>query len=48
MQGCISAVLDKVVSRLEAIVSRKPFSQLGGLALERDLRALVRREEGVM
>ncbi len=41
-QACVSAVLDKLASRLEALLARKTFTQLGGLALERDMRSLVR------
>ena len=33
-------VLDKVVSRLEAVLSQKRFSQLGGMQLEKDVRLL--------
>ena len=42
LQGVLHAVLDKVVSRLETLLSRKSFNQLGGLQLDRDIRALVR------
>ncbi|KAG2447879.1 hypothetical protein HYH02_007335 [Chlamydomonas schloesseri] len=34
------ALLDKLAARLEALLLRKPFSQLGGLALDRDVRLL--------
>lgn len=40
-QGVLHAVLDKVVSRVETLISRKSFNQLGGLQLDRDIRALV-------
>ncbi|GFH19034.1 uncharacterized protein HaLaN_15921, partial [Haematococcus lacustris] len=41
LQGVVHGVLDKVVARLEALLSRKAFSQLGGLQLDRDTRTLV-------
>lgn len=34
-------LLDKMVARLEAVIARKQFSQLGGLQLERDARLLL-------
>ncbi|KXZ41619.1 hypothetical protein GPECTOR_358g126 [Gonium pectorale] len=34
-------LLDKVSARLEGLLLRKPFNQLGGLALDRDVRLLV-------
>ena len=37
----------QVVSRLEAILARKPFNQLGGLQLDRDTRLMVRGGGGV-
>ncbi|KAL6746871.1 component of oligomeric golgi complex 4 [Haematococcus lacustris] len=40
-EGMVHGVLDKVVARLEALLSRKAFSQLGGLQLDRDTRTLV-------
>lgn len=43
--GCYDSLvhlaLDKVVSRLEAALAQKRFTQLGGLQLERDVRTLV-------
>ena len=39
-EGGLHLLLDKLVARLEALLGRKPFSQLGGLQLERDARAL--------
>jgi hypothetical protein len=35
------ATIDKIVMRMEATVSQKRFTQLGGLQLERDVRGLV-------
>jgi hypothetical protein len=35
------ALLDKLLTRLEALLGRKQFSQLGGLQLERDARLLL-------
>lgn len=40
---CVQAVVDKVAVRLEALLARKPFTQLGGLQLDKDARQLVRR-----
>ncbi|MEW5307113.1 MAG: hypothetical protein WDW36_009530 [Sanguina aurantia] len=40
-EGLFHLVVDKVVSRLEGILSRKQFNQLGGLQLDRDTRLLV-------
>lgn len=40
-EGLFHSLLDKLLARLEVILSRKPFSQLGGLQLDRDVRALV-------
>uniref|UniRef100_A0A7S0RYR1 Conserved oligomeric Golgi complex subunit 4 n=1 Tax=Chlamydomonas leiostraca TaxID=1034604 RepID=A0A7S0RYR1_9CHLO len=40
-EGVVHGVLDRVVSRLEAVLARKQFNQLGGLQLERDTRTLV-------
>lgn len=40
-QGVVHAVLDKAVVKLEALISRKTFNQLGGLQLDRDVRTLV-------
>jgi hypothetical protein len=44
LQGTLHAVLDKLVARLEALLARKPFTQLGGLQLDRDTRTLVSRQ----
>ena len=40
-QGLLHLLLDKLVARLEALLGRKRFSQLGGLQLERDTRMLL-------
>uniref|UniRef100_A0A7S3RBF0 Conserved oligomeric Golgi complex subunit 4 n=1 Tax=Dunaliella tertiolecta TaxID=3047 RepID=A0A7S3RBF0_DUNTE len=40
-EGVLHSVLDKVVARLETLLARKAFNQLGGLQLDRDIRALV-------
>jgi hypothetical protein len=40
-EGLVHLVLDKVVSRLEATLAQKRFTQLGGLQLEKDVRTLV-------
>jgi hypothetical protein len=40
-EALFHALLDKVLARLEALLGRKAFTQLGGLQLDRDLRALV-------
>eukprot|EP00798_Chlamydomonas_sp_ICE-L_P008858 gene8858-3742_t len=40
-ESLLQIVLDKVLSRLEALMSRKQFNQLGGLQLDRDTRKLV-------
>ena len=37
----VHLVLDKLVARLEAVLSQKRFTQLGGLQLEKDVRLLV-------
>ena len=37
----VGGLLDRLVSRLEAVLAQKRFTQLGGLALERDLRLLL-------
>ncbi|KAL4441200.1 hypothetical protein ABPG77_011437 [Micractinium sp. CCAP 211/92] len=37
----VHLVLDKVVARLEAVLSQKRFTQLGGMQLEKDVRLLV-------
>ena len=37
----VHLALDKVVARLEAVLSQKRYTQLGGLQLEKDLRLLV-------
>ncbi|KAL6780593.1 COG4 [Auxenochlorella protothecoides x Auxenochlorella symbiontica] len=42
-QSVVMRVLDGVLARLEAAVAARRFSQLGGLALERDLRLLAGR-----
>jgi hypothetical protein len=34
-------IVDKLVQRLEVLLSRKQFNQLGGLQLDRDARGLV-------
>lgn len=41
MQGIVHGLLDRLVGRLEALLARKQFNQLGGLQLERDARTLV-------
>ena len=40
-QGLLHLLLDMLVARLEALLGRKRFSQLGGLQLERDTRMLL-------
>ncbi|KAI8468195.1 MAG: component of oligomeric golgi complex 4 [Monoraphidium minutum] len=40
-EGLFHSLLDKLLARLEVLLSRKQFSQLGGLQLDRDVRALV-------
>jgi len=42
-EALLQALVDRVAARLEALLSRKPFNQLGGLALDREARTLVRR-----
>ncbi|KAI8101797.1 hypothetical protein M9434_006863 [Picochlorum sp. BPE23] len=37
----IESSVDKIVSRMEASVAQKQFSQLGGLQLEKDVRSLI-------
>lgn len=37
----IDLAIDKIVTRMEACVAQKQFSQLGGLQLEKDIRSLV-------
>ena len=37
----IDLAVDKIVTRMEASVAQKQFSQLGGLQLEKDIRSLV-------
>ncbi|XP_078439743.1 conserved oligomeric Golgi complex subunit 4 [Wolffia australiana] len=39
--GCVHLVVDFVVKRLEVLMVHKRFSPLGGLRLDRDVRALV-------
>ena len=41
LQVLLHLLLDKLVARLEALMGRKQFSQLGGLQLERDARLLL-------
>ncbi|GBF96968.1 hypothetical protein Rsub_09048 [Raphidocelis subcapitata] len=40
-EGLFHSLLDKLLARLEVLIGRKRFSQLGGLQLDRDVRALV-------
>ena len=40
-EAAVLSSIDKVVARMEAAVAQKRFTQLGGLQLERDVRALV-------
>jgi hypothetical protein len=40
-EAVAGALLDRAVARLEAAVAQRRFTQLGGLQLERDVRALV-------
>ncbi|GAX77377.1 hypothetical protein CEUSTIGMA_g4823.t1 [Chlamydomonas eustigma] len=40
-EGLLHLLLDKLVSRLEALLGRKQFSQLGGLQLERESRTML-------
>jgi hypothetical protein len=40
-EGLFHSLLDKILARLEVLIGRKAFTQLGGLQLDRDLRALV-------
>ncbi|CAD7704433.1 unnamed protein product [Ostreobium quekettii] len=39
----LNPVLDRLASRIEALMMRKKFNQLGGFQLDRDVRALVGR-----
>lgn len=39
-RSVIELAVDKIVTRMEACVAQKQFSQLGGLQLEKDVRAL--------
>ena len=41
MQRVLASAVDKIVSRMEAAVAAKTFTQLGGLQLDKDVRALV-------
>lgn len=38
-QGVVHAVLDKLVARLEALLARKQFNQLGGLQARHEVLA---------
>lgn len=40
-ESVVQSAIDKIISRMEASVAQKRFTQLGGLQLERDVRALV-------
>lgn len=40
-EATVTSAVDKVVARMEAAVAQKRFTQLGGLQLERDVRALM-------
>lgn len=40
-EGVVLTAIDKITSRMEAAISQKRFTQLGGLQLERDVRALL-------
>lgn len=40
-EALLHHVLDKVAARLDVLLSRKTFNQLGGLQLDKDIRALV-------
>jgi len=39
--GLVAHLVDKVAARLEAIVAKKRFNQLGGLQIDKDIRTLV-------
>lgn len=41
LEGLLQCVVDKATLRLEALLSRKQFNQLGGLQLDKDTRTLV-------
>ncbi|KAJ0953454.1 hypothetical protein HanRHA438_Chr00c76g0862781 [Helianthus annuus] len=43
----VHLVIDFIVKRLEVIMMQKRFSQLGGLQLDRDVRALVSHFSGM-
>lgn len=40
-EGLFHILVDKILARLEAMLGRKGFSQLGGLLLERDVRTML-------
>lgn len=40
-EGLFHSLLDKLLARLEVLLGRKVFTQLGGLQLDKDVRALV-------
>eukprot|EP00899_Mesostigma_viride_P022766 jgi/Mesvir1/3674/Mv14963-RA.2 len=47
LDALVHLVIDAVVLRLEAIVTQKKFNQLGGLQMDRDVRALVGHFSGL-